>query len=251
MKTRAAVLTLISLGMFASLAAETRLTISAAASLKDALLKTEPLFLKTRRDLRLDFNFSGSGALQQQIEAGAPVDVFLSAGIKQMDALEAKGLLLDGSRRSLLTNQLALITARNVDSVRSFSDLTKPELLHIAIGAPESVPVGMYAAQVFKTLGIGATLEPKLVRMLDVRQVLTAVETGNTSAGVVYLTDARLSKRIRVAATAPENAHEPIVYPIAVIRQSRHPEIARSFVAFLSSEPARAVFGELGFGVFP
>lgn len=74
------------------------MTVSAAASLKDALLKTEPLFLKTRPDLRLDFNFAGSGAVQQRIEAGAPVDVFLSAGVKQMDALEAKGLLLEGSR---------------------------------------------------------------------------------------------------------------------------------------------------------
>lgn len=235
--------------MFSSLGAETRLTISAAASLKHALLKTQPLFVKTQPEVRLDFNFAGSGALQQQIEAGAPVDVFLSAGTKQMDALEAKGLLLAGSRRNLLTNQLALITAKNAGIVRSFADLVRPEVQHIAIGAPGSVPAGTYAAEVFNTLGISRSLEPKLVRMLDVRQVLTAVETGNANAGVVYITDARLSKGVRVAATPPESAHVPIVYPIAVIRASRQPKIAESFIAFLASEPARAVFAELGFGV--
>jgi molybdate transport system substrate-binding protein len=251
MKTRVAVLTLIYLAMFASLAAETRLTISAAASVKTALLKTQPLFLKTQRDVRLEFNFSGSGVLQRQIEAGAPVDVFLSAGVKQMDALAAQGLLLEGSRHNLLTNQLALITGKNVDTVSSFPDLAKPAVQRIAIGAPGSVPAGMYAAQVFQTLGISAALEPKLVRMLDVRQVLTAVETGNAAAGVVYITDARLSQRVRIAAIADEKAHEPIVYPIAIIRGSRHAEVAKLFVAFLSSEPARAVFEELGFGVLP
>ena len=251
MKSQVAVLTLICLAVLASRAAETRLTISAAASLKEALRKTEPLFVKTQREVRIDFNFSGSGTLQQQIEAGAPVDLFLSAGGQQMDALEAKKLLLGGSRRNLLTNQLVLITARNGGRVRHFSDLTAPEVQPIAIGAPKSVPAGMYAMQVFETLGIATSINPKLVRMMDVRQVLTAVETGNATAGVVYLTDARQSPRVRIAATAPEKAHQPIVYPVAVIRESKAPKMAEEFINFLASPPARAIFEELGFGVLP
>jgi molybdate transport system substrate-binding protein len=251
MKPQVAVLTLICLAVFASRAAETRLTISAAASLKEALLKTEPLFARRQREVRIDFNFSGSGTLQRQIEAGAPVDLFLSAGAPQMDALESKGLLLAGSRRNLLTNQLVVITARDAGRVRHFSDLTGPELQLIAIGAPKSVPAGMYAMQVFETLGIGRSIDTKLVRMMDVRQVLTAVATGNASAGVVYRTDARQSARVRIAATAPEKAHQPIVYPVAVIRESKAPKMAEEFINFLSSAPARAIFHELGFGVLP
>ena len=251
MKSPVAVLTLISLAVFAPRAAETRLTISAAASLKEALLKTEPLFAKVQREVRIDFNFSGSGTLQRQIEAGAPVDLFLSAGTPQMDALEAKELLLPGSRRDLLTNQLVVIAARNAGRVRHFSDLTAPEWQPIAIGAPKSVPAGMYAMQVFETLGIDGAINSKLVRMMDVRQVLTAVATGNARTGVVYLTDARQSPRVRIAATAPENAHQPIVYPVAVIRESKAPQMAEEFIDFLSSAAARAIFNELGFGVLP
>jgi molybdate transport system substrate-binding protein len=229
---------------------ETELTVSAAASLNNALIEIRTLHSKAHPDVTIVYNIGGSGQLQQQIESGAPVDVFISAAPAQMDALEKKGLLLTDTRRDLLSNTLVLVTPKN-STIKGFADLTHPEVRRIAIGDPKSVPVGAYAAQVFKSLNIIQFLEPKLVRVLDARQVLTAVETGNVEAGVVYLTDAKSSARARIAATAPEKSHSPIIYPGAVIKQSRHPDAARQFLDFLGDHAARAVFAKSGFGMAP
>lgn len=229
--------------------AETALTISAAASLKDALTKIQPLFVQAHPDVKLTFNFAGSGVLQQQIEAGAPVDVFISAAPQQMDVLEKNKRLLPDTRRNLLTNALVLIVPKESTLVRDFRDLLKPEVRHIAVGDPKSVPAGTYAAEVIAALELTDMLAPKLVRLLDVRQVLTTVETGDADAGFVYRTDAQISAKVRVAATA--KTRTPIVYPIAVVADTRQPAAARDFAAFLASEPARAVFAELGFGPAP
>jgi molybdate transport system substrate-binding protein len=228
--------------------AETPLTVSAAASLKDALTEVQVLYTKEHPDVKIAFNFGGSGALQQQIENGAPVDVFISAAAKQMDALEKSTLLLDGTRRDLLANVLVLITPKAATEVRDFADLRKPEVKHVAIGDPKSVPAGTYAAATLATLKLATEIEPKYVRMLDVRQVLTSVETGDAQAGFVYRTDALLSDKIRVAATAPAESHPPIVYPVAVIKDSKQPVAARAFVAYLSGEAAQAIFAKFGFG---
>jgi molybdate transport system substrate-binding protein len=227
---------------------ETPLIVSAAASLKDALTEVQALYVKEQPDVKMTFNFAGSGALQQQIENGAPVDIFVSAAAKQMDALEKASLLLDGTRRDLLTNGLVLITSKAATSVNTFADLTKPEVKHIALGDPRSVPAGTYAAATLTTLKLATALEPKYVRMLDVRQVLTSVETGDAEAGFVYRTDALLSDKIRVAATAPADSHLPIVYPIAVIKDSKQPAAARAFTSYLSGAAAQAVFAKFGFG---
>ena len=228
------------------LRAETVLTVSAAASLTSALTKAQALYAQTQPDVKLAFNFSGSGVLQQQIEAGAPVDVFISAAAKQMDALEKKSLLLAGTRRDLLTNRLVLISSKNATGIGGLGDLVKPDVKRIAIGDPRSVPAGAYAIDVLGALGLAVQIEPKLVRMLDVRQVLTAVETGNADAGFVYLTDARLSEKVRIAATA--DTPSPIVYPIAVIHDTKQPDAATAFADFLTSGPVRAVFETFGFG---
>ena len=228
--------------------AETTLTVSAAVSLKDALTKVQALYAQPQPEVKLTFNFAGSGVLQHQIEAGAPVDVFIAAAAAPMDALEKHALLLAGTRRVLLTNHLVLITPKDAALVREFRDLEKSEVRHIAIGDPKSVPAGAYAAEVLAALGLVKAVESKLVRLLDVRQVLTTVETGNAEAGFVYLTDARLSEKIRVAVTATADLHSPIVYPVAVIAVTKQPEAAKAFTAFLASEPARAVFAQFGFG---
>jgi molybdate transport system substrate-binding protein len=231
------------------LRAETTLTVSAAASLKDALTKVQALYTEAQPDVKIVSNFAGSGPLQQQIEAGAPVDIFISAAVQQMDALAQKDLLIKGTRRVLLTNRLALIVPKDTKLVNSFSDLVDPELRHIAIGDPKAVPAGVYATEVLKTLGLTAAVEPKLVRLLDVRQVLTTVATGDADAGFVYASDARLSDRVRIAAMAVPGTHSPIVYPVAVIKDSQHPEAAQAFVAFLASDAARKVFEQFGFGI--
>jgi molybdate transport system substrate-binding protein len=229
--------------------AQTRLTVSAAISLTNALQELKPIYQSTNPNVNITYNFASSGALQQQIEQGAPVDVFFSAAAKQMDALQQKKLLAPETRRSLLTNRLVLITSKNGSVLSSFRDLTSSRVQRIAIGAPKSVPAGQYAQQLLTNLKILNAIKPKLVYGNNVRQVLTYVENGNVDAGIVYTTDAKESKSVRVEATAPENLHSPIIYPIAVLKDSKNATTARNFVQFLSSSEAQGVFQNYGFGI--
>lgn len=224
------------------------LLVSAAASLKDSLEEIKLLYQQTKSNSNLDYNFGASGALQQQIENGAPVDVFISAANKQMDALASKGLILADTRRTLLTNRLVLIVPSNSSAITSFEQLTSANIIRIAIGEPRSVPAGEYAQEVFQNLGILAQIKPKFVLANNVRQVLAAVESGNADAGVVYATDARISPRVKQVVIAPE-IHSPIVYPIAVLKNSKNVAAAREYVQFLLSEQAQSVFRKYGFGV--
>ena len=226
---------------------DSALTVSAAASLQDALEQIAPAFGQSHPHLKVRFNFGGSGTLEQQIERGAPVDVFLSAAPKPMDQLTAKGLILSGTRRDLLRNQIVLIAPRDSTSLHSFADLAMPSVKLIALGDPGSVPAGDYGRQVLQALHLWQTVQGKLVLAKDVRQVLTYVETGNADAGVVYATDARLSSGVRVVATAPESSHAPVVYPTAVVEGSREPSAARAFVSFLEGPQAREIFTRFGF----
>lgn len=227
------------------------LTVSAAASLRDTLTEIESLYRQNQPNTTLTYNFGGSGSLQQQIEQGAPVDVFISAAPKQMDALEAKGLLLKDTRRNLLTNQVVLITAKTPakTAVADFKDLQTDSIQRIAIGDPASVPVGKYGEETLKSMGIFEQVKPKLVLAKDVRQVLSYVETGNVDAGLVYITDAQISDNVKVAAMAPEGSHAPVVYPVAVLKASQQADAAKSFVNFLAGDAASAVFQQYGFGL--
>lgn len=224
------------------------LTVSAAISLKESLEEIKKLYQSSQPNVTITYNFGASGGLQKQIEQGAPVDVFLSAATKQIDALQTKGLLLEGTQKNLLENRLVLITPANSQaSLYNFKDLATSPIKRIAIGEPRSVPVGQYAEEVFKSLGILDQIRSKLVLGNNVRQVLTFVESGNVDAGIVYTTDAKTSTRIKVVATAPENSHSPIIYPLAVIKSSKNPTVAKAFVEFLGSSQAKAVFSKYGF----
>lgn len=226
----------------------TRLLVSAAISLKDALEAVKPLYQRTKPKIDITYNFGASGALQQQIENGAPVDIFVSAGQKQMETLASKKLILKDTRRNLLTNSLVLIVPKNSSSITSFRQLTDSKVKKIAIGEPRSVPAGQYAEEVFKNLGILEQTKPKFVLANNVRQVLSFVESGNADAGVVYTTDAKTSNRVKVVETAAENLHSPIVYPIAVLTSSKNPSAAKEYVQFLSGNGATSVFQKYGFG---
>lgn len=230
----------------AALAGE-ELLVSAAASLKPVLDEIGRLPGQTR----VSWNFGGSGALQRQIESGAPVDVFISASPKQMDALEARGLLAPGTRRTLLRNELALIVPRDRPEVRDFAGLALPAVKRLALGEPKSVPAGAYAQEVLAHLKLLASVQPKMVFLLDVRQVLAAVERGDADAGMVYTSDAQGSRAVRVVATAPDGSHSPIIYPAAVLKNAPHPAAARAFVAQLFSAEAAGIFRRGGFGVAP
>ncbi|CAN5782610.1 molybdate ABC transporter substrate-binding protein [soil metagenome] len=225
------------------------ITVSAAASLQDALEAIAPQFSTAYPNIAVDYNFGASGALQRQIEQGAPVDVFFSAATKQMDALADKALILPSSRQNLLTNRLVLIapTASNLN-ITNLSQLKDTDISRFAVGEFRSVPAGQYAEQVFQKLDFLDALQSKFVFGNNVRSVLSAVESGNADLGMVYATDAALSERVKVILTAPADAHSPITYPIAVVQNSPSPEAAQTFIDFLTTEPAQAIFQAFGFG---
>lgn len=225
----------------------TDVTVSAAASLKDALTAIRDSFARSHPDVALMLNFGASGTLQLQIEQGAPADVFISAAPQQMDALAAKGLILADTRLDLLRNELVLIVPTDSKNVTGFSDLGRADVRVVAIGDPRSVPAGAYAQQVLSALGLADSVKGKTVLGTDVRQVLADVETASADAGLVYATDAAISTRVRIVADAPANTHMPIVYPVAVLKSSAHPDTARAFIQYLQGPDARHIFQKYGF----
>ena len=212
------------------------LTVSAAASLKDAFSEIAEIH-KSQKGKTINFNFGASGALQKQIETGSPVDIFASAGEKQMDELAEKGLIEIASRRNFAQNQLVLIVPKDsIVKINSFAELTNSEVQKIAIGEPKSVPVGQYTEQVFDKLNLKNELQSKLISAQDVRQVLEYVSRGEVDAGIVYTTDAKIAgAKIRIAATATADSHQPILYPIAIIKDSANKELATEFIETLLS----------------
>lgn len=222
-------------------------TVSAAISLKDALEEISHLYTLEHPSAEVHFNLGGSGTLQRQIEQGAPVDIFISASPKEMDSLQSQGLLVSDTRRDLVKNSVVLIVPAGSANISSFQDLAKAAVKTVAVGEPQTVPAGKYAQEVLTHFGIYDQLKPKLVLAKDVRQVLTYVETENADAGIVYATDAKISKKVTVVATAPEDSHSPVVYRAAVIKNSKNPAGAKAFLEFLASEKARTVFQKYGF----
>lgn len=222
------------------------LTVSAAASLHGALGEVEAVYFAGHPKVDFRNNFGSSGTLAREIEQGAPVDVFLSAAAKPMDDLESKGLVMAGTRENILRNSLVLIAPPD-SKLQGLAGLADPSTKLIAIGDPASVPAGQYAKQTLIALHLNDQVKGKLVLGKDVRQVLTYVETGNADAGFVYATDARISGRVRVIATMPESAHEPIVYPVAVVKTSANQAAARTFIEFLGSPAAKAIFTRNGY----
>jgi molybdate transport system substrate-binding protein len=227
---------------------KTELTISAAASMKDALLEIQTIYEKEKPGVHLIFNFGASGSLQQQIENGAPVDVFISAAEKQVNDLEAKKLLLDNSRVMLVENAVVLIVPKDSKLKGDFKILTTDKVKKIALGETKSVPVGQYSLEIFNKLGIKDAIMPKAVFAKDVREVLTWVETGNVDAGIVYKTDALISKgKSVIIASAPKNSHKPVVYPAAIIKDSKNIVSAKDFLSYLKNKKSNAVFVKYGF----
>ena len=225
------------------------LTVSIAASLQDAVKAIEPVYTNRMPNVAITYNFGSSGSLQQQIEQGAPVDIFISAAPKQINALQDKDLLLADTRQDLLKNQVVLVTPKDGTGISDFKELTGDRISKIALGNPESVPAGHYGKEVLTSLNLYNAIAAKLVFAKDVRQVLAYVETGNVDVGFVYATDAKISDQVQVVGTAREALHSPIIYPVAVLKDSKNPEAAKEFVQFLSSKDAKTVFKEYGFTV--
>lgn len=237
------------LAMTEASAVPVTITVSAAASLQGVLEAIAPQFSEEHPDIVADYNFGSSGALQQQIEQGAPVDVFLSAAVQQMDTLEEKGAVVSSSRRDLLTNRLVLIAPVSSQlKLSNMAQLATADFERLAVGEFRSVPAGQYAQQVLAKLELLGPLQSKFVFGNNVRSVLSAVESGNAELGLVYATDAALSNRIKVIVTVPDDAHAAIVYPIAIVKNTPSPGAAQNFVDFLTTEAAQTTFTEFGFG---
>jgi molybdate transport system substrate-binding protein len=226
-----------------------QLLVAAAASLQPALEEIAPLYTRSIA-AGVNYNFAASGILQQQIENGAPVDIFIAAADRQIDALQAQGVILTDTRQPLLTNQLVLITPKHPRvNISDFPQLVKPEVKRIAIGEPRTVPAGRYAIETFTNLGILDRVKSKFVLATNARAVLSAVATGSVDAGIVYLTDAKTNPNMAIVATADEKLHTPIVYPIAILKSSKSPQAARAYLRWLQSQPAIAIFKKYGFGI--
>ena len=222
------------------------LTVSAAASLQDALNDIQADFEKNHPTIKIRYNFGGSGTLQQQISQGAPVDLFFSAAEEQFRTLVSKGLIEKVKGAELVGNELVLAVPKNsTKKINAFKDIMKADKL--AIGTPESVPAGQYAKETLTQLNLWKAMAGKIVYAKDVRQVLTYVETNNVDAGIVYKTDAMISPNVKIAATATDSSHAPIVYPVGVIKNSSHLKEAKQFYEYLHSEKAIKVFEKYGF----
>lgn len=236
--------------------------ISVAASLQDCVNEIKDNYSKTKPEVKVVINYGSSGTLQNQIEQGAPVDIFISAGKSQMDSLENKNLLLEDTRINLLGNQLVLVTAKDNndinkdtdsntdkydDKVTSLSDLNKSEIKQIGVATPTTVPAGEYTQEALSNLGYWESLQPKFVFAKDVKQVLAYVETRNVDAGFVYLSDAKTSDKVDIMLNVPENLHATIIYPAAVTTDTKNKEAAKDFMEYLQGSEAKQVFVKYGF----
>jgi molybdate transport system substrate-binding protein len=225
------------------------LQVFAAASLTDALQELAAAYQKSAGDTIVP-NFGASSTLARQIQEGAPADLFLSADEEKMDGLEKRGLLLPGTRKSVLSNTLVVVVP--VDStlkINAPSDITKARVL--ALAEPQSVPAGIYAKQYLKSQKLWDKVIDRVVPTENVRAALSAVEAGNADAGIVYKTDAGISKKVKIAYEVPRAEGPKISYPFAVLKASRQADAARRFLAFLESPPALEVFRKYGFLLTP
>lgn len=222
------------------------LNISAAASLKEAMADLEAAYTSKNPEVSFVINYGSSGSLQQQIEQGAPCDLFISAGEKQMTALEEEGLLLDGTNKDLVKNSLVLVTS-NDSEISSIDNLNSDAVSKIALGEPSSVPAGKYADETLTSLAIKDSLNNKLVFAKDVKEVLAWTASGNADAGFVYLSDALSSDGVKIVETISEEYHSPITYPVAIIKDSDDIDAAKAFEDFLFTDEAQEIFEKYGY----
>ena len=218
----------------------------AAASLTESLQEIAAAYEKQSGD-KIVFNFAASGTLARQIEEGAPADIFFSADEAKADALEKKGLLVKETRKSLLGNSLVIVTPPDSAAIQSPADLTTAAVKRVALGDPRIVPAGTYAKAYLEKSGLWAGVEPKVVPCENVRAVLAAVESGNVDAGVVYKTDAAISKKVKVAFEVPAADGPKISYPAALVANAPHPDAAKKFLGCLTGSEADAIFARHGF----
>ncbi|BDH61537.1 molybdate ABC transporter substrate-binding protein [Lysinibacillus sp. PLM2] len=222
--------------------------VSAASSLKEVLEEMVVEFQTQHKGIEVKFNFAASGTLKQQIEQGAPVDIFISASVDKFEELKDQSYIEDEIQ--LVSNELVLITSTNNQNLNQLLDIRKMkgnEFEKISIGTPSIVPAGDYAKQALMNLGIFDDIQDKIVYAKDVRQVLTYVETENVQAGFVYKTDAITSNKVKVIGNVGPEYHDPINYPAGILRNSKYPEESKLFLEYLNSEAVNSIWMKNGF----
>lgn len=224
-------------------------TVFAAASLTDSLKEIAGSYEKSSGD-KIVFNFAASSTLARQIEEGAPADIFFSADEAKMNGLETKGLIDDRTRKSRLENTLVVvIAADSALSIHSASDLTNAGVEKIALADPKAVPAGVYAKAWLEKKQLWPAVEPKMVPTENVRAALAAVDSENVDAGVVYKTDAGISRKVKIAYEVPAQDEPNISYPVALVKASTEPVAAKKFLEYLGSGDAGKIFEKFGFKV--
>jgi molybdate transport system substrate-binding protein len=231
-----------------SVMAEQELTVSAAASLTNAFPEIGKKFESANPGTKVVFNFAASGPLLQQLEQGAPVDIFASADQKTMDQAKEKKLILDESRQNFVSNKLVLVVpVASKLSVAGLPELNGKDISKIAVGKPETVPVGRYTKEVLTNEKLWDELTPKFIPGDSVRQVLDYVSRGEVDAGFVYSTDAALVKdKVRIVATMEK--HQPILYPIAIVTATSKKELSQRFIDMVLSREGQEILLKYGFG---
>lgn len=229
-------------------AAADDLLVFAAASLTDAMTELGKVWA-AQSPTKVSFSFGASNDLARQIRAGAPADVFFSADVEQVAALERDGLVDPSTRRDLLSNALVVIVpVESKATITGAADLAGVERLSLA--NPDGVPAGRYARAWLQSQGVWDRVAPHVVPAVDVRAALAAVASGNIEAGIVYKTDAAMSPKVRVAFEVPRAQGPSIVYALAPLKASKNPEAA-AFATFLTGPTATPVYERLGFVVLP
>lgn len=223
--------------------------VSAAISLTNAFEEMGKTFQEKQKNVRVLFNFGGSGDLSRQIIGGAPVDVFASASPKDMDDLDKMNMILKETRTDFAGNRVVLVVPAHATlNLASFNDLKRGEIKRIAIGNPKTVPAGRYSEEVLKYFNLMDGVKDKLIFAGNVRQVLDYVARGEVDAGMVYSTDAAIkADRVKIAVEASEQSHKPVVYPIAVIKGSKKEFLGKEFISFVVSQEGKQIMKKYGF----
>lgn len=239
------------IGLSAPAFAQDKVTVFAAASMKNALDAANAEWAKETSN-EATVSYAASSALAKQIEAGAPADLFISADLAWMDYVAGKKLIKDDTRTNLLGNRLVLVApadkAKPVEIKQGF-DLAK--LVgdgKLAMGAVDSVPAGKYGKAALEKLGVWCSVEDKFAGAESVRAALVLVSRGEAPYGIVYQTDAAADQGVKIVGTFPQDSHEPIIYPVAILAESKNP-LAAAYLEFLKSAKAAPFFEKQGFTI--
>jgi molybdate transport system substrate-binding protein len=236
-------------GIGAQPATNREITLSAAISLKNAFEDIGKIFTGRNPGVKVNFNFGGSGDLARQIEAGAPVDVFASAAPKDMDDIDRKGMIAPNSRKDFARNTVVLIKPVNsTTGLSSLKDLLRGEVKKVAVGNPKTVPAGRYAEEALRHFSLWDGLKEKFVFAENVRQVLDYVARNEVDAGLVYATDAAVrTKDVKIVEKLSADSHQPVIYPIGVIKGTKEEPLARAFIDSVVSPEGQRILGQYGF----